>query len=99
MEQHEHDRSEQQVEYKGEGRDEDKCDEQVVSLHGEVVNAYIARKMSRGWKRFGFVRMSSMGEEERAIKRLHGFSLYGSKILVKLASKVKAERKRFGATS
>ncbi|KAL4388115.1 hypothetical protein GQ457_09G030790 [Hibiscus cannabinus] len=66
--------------------------------HGEVVDAYIARKLSRGGKRFGFVRMSSMAEAERAIERLHDFSLYGSKLSVKLASRVKMERNRFEAS-
>ncbi|KAK8712688.1 hypothetical protein V6N13_147918 [Hibiscus sabdariffa] len=67
--------------------------------HGEVVHAYIARKLSRGGKRFGFVRMSSMAEAERAIERLHVFRLYGSKLSVKLASRVKKERNRFEARS
>ncbi|KAK8586613.1 hypothetical protein V6N13_010201 [Hibiscus sabdariffa] len=43
--------------------------------------------------------MSSMAEAERAIERLHDFSLYGSKLSVKLASMVKKERNRFEARS
>ncbi|KAK8626683.1 hypothetical protein V6N13_134316 [Hibiscus sabdariffa] len=55
--------------------------------HGDVVNVYIARKRTRGGKRFRFVRMKNMEEAYRAIERLHGFHLYGSKLLVKVASK------------
>ncbi|KAK8619436.1 hypothetical protein V6N13_133396 [Hibiscus sabdariffa] len=53
--------------------------------HGDVVNVYIARKRSRGGKRFGFVRMKNLEEAERVIQRLHGFTLYGSKLSVKRA--------------
>ncbi|KAK8674567.1 hypothetical protein V6N13_032676 [Hibiscus sabdariffa] len=53
--------------------------------HGDVVNVYIARKRSRGGKRFGFVRMKNQEEAERVIQRLHGFTLYGSKLSVKRA--------------
>ncbi|KAK8576933.1 hypothetical protein V6N13_121932 [Hibiscus sabdariffa] len=54
--------------------------------HGDVVNAYIARKLSRGGKRFGFVRMKEKVDADRAIERLHGFFLYGSKLTVKMAN-------------
>ncbi|KAL4348986.1 hypothetical protein GQ457_17G018730 [Hibiscus cannabinus] len=46
--------------------------------HGEVVNVYIARKRSKGGKRFGFVRMNGKEDTNRVIERLHGFKLYGS---------------------
>ncbi|KAK8576936.1 hypothetical protein V6N13_121935 [Hibiscus sabdariffa] len=52
--------------------------------HGDVVNAYIARKLSIGGKRFGFVRMKEKVNADRAIERLHGFFLYGSKLTVKM---------------
>ncbi|KAK8695492.1 hypothetical protein V6N13_000651 [Hibiscus sabdariffa] len=65
--------------------------------HGEVVVAYIASKLSRGGKRFGFVRMGSKEDAERAVERLHGFRLYGSKLTVKLARDVQEKRGRFGA--
>ncbi|KAK8609072.1 hypothetical protein V6N13_025379 [Hibiscus sabdariffa] len=53
--------------------------------HRKMVNVYIVRKRSRGGKRFGFVRMTNLEEEERVIQRLHGFTLYGSKLSVKRA--------------
>ncbi|KAL4290530.1 hypothetical protein GQ457_14G023320 [Hibiscus cannabinus] len=57
------------------------------SRHDDVVNVYIARKRSRGGRRFGFVRMKDKEDAERVIERLHGFYLYGSKLSVKVASK------------
>ncbi|KAK9044992.1 hypothetical protein V6N11_058882 [Hibiscus sabdariffa] len=53
--------------------------------HGEVVSVYIARKKSRGGKRFGFIRMKNLVEAERVMERLHGFTLYGSRLCVKRA--------------
>ncbi|KAK9037530.1 hypothetical protein V6N11_022438 [Hibiscus sabdariffa] len=57
----------------------------AFARYGEVVNVYIARKRSRGGKRFGFVRMENMGDANRAIQRLNGFALYGSRLVVKIA--------------
>ncbi|KAK8662178.1 hypothetical protein V6N13_091765 [Hibiscus sabdariffa] len=57
----------------------------AFSRHGEVVNVYIARKRSRGGKRFGFVRMENMRDANRAIQRLNGFILHGSRLVVKIA--------------
>ncbi|KAK8531043.1 hypothetical protein V6N13_038881 [Hibiscus sabdariffa] len=57
----------------------------AFARYGEVVNVYIARKRSRGGKRFGFVRMENMGDANRAIQRLNGFVLYGSRLVVKIA--------------
>ncbi|KAK8585593.1 hypothetical protein V6N13_050570 [Hibiscus sabdariffa] len=53
--------------------------------HGDVVSVYIAKRKSRGGKRFGFVRMKNLVEAERVMERLHGFTLYGSKLSVKRA--------------
>ncbi|KAK8716138.1 hypothetical protein V6N13_043456 [Hibiscus sabdariffa] len=53
--------------------------------HGDVVDAFIEKKYSRGGKRFGFVRYAKMGDAERALERLNGFVLYGSKLFVTLA--------------
>ncbi|KAK8504679.1 hypothetical protein V6N12_046928 [Hibiscus sabdariffa] len=53
--------------------------------HGELVNVYIARKRSRGGKRFGFVRMKILEEANRVTQRLHGATLYGSRMVVKIA--------------
>ncbi|KAK8582682.1 hypothetical protein V6N13_069454 [Hibiscus sabdariffa] len=64
-------------------------------VHGEVVDVYIARKRSRGWKRFGFVRMSGKEDADRVIERLHGFKLYGSNLIVKLARNNQKHRGRF----
>ncbi|KAK8582680.1 hypothetical protein V6N13_069452 [Hibiscus sabdariffa] len=63
--------------------------------HGEVVDVYIARKQSRGGKRFGFVRMSGKEDADRVIERLHGFKLYGSNLIVKLARNNQKHRGRF----
>ncbi|KAK8561276.1 hypothetical protein V6N12_048350 [Hibiscus sabdariffa] len=57
----------------------------AFARYGEVVNVYIARKRSRGGKRFGFARMENMGDANRAIQRLNGFALYGSRLVVKIA--------------
>ncbi|KAK8663423.1 hypothetical protein V6N13_083243 [Hibiscus sabdariffa] len=64
--------------------------------HGNVVNAYIAMKISICGKRFGFVRMKNSVEAERVIHRLHGFTLYGSKHSVKRARNYYS-RKRMAA--
>ncbi|KAK8663511.1 hypothetical protein V6N13_083327 [Hibiscus sabdariffa] len=61
---------------------------QVFGRHGDIVSSFIARKMDRLGKRFGFVRYSSKVDAERAIERLHGFVLYGSKISVSFAKVV-----------
>ncbi|KAK8689158.1 hypothetical protein V6N13_087883 [Hibiscus sabdariffa] len=67
--------------------------------HGDVVDAYIARKLSRGRRRFGFVRMNGQEEAERAIKRLHGFRLFGSKLMVKPTRGAPVKQNWFGARS
>ncbi|KAL4378985.1 hypothetical protein GQ457_02G038230 [Hibiscus cannabinus] len=53
--------------------------------HGDVVDAFIARKTSRGRKRFGFVRYARMSGAERVVERLNGFALYGKKLFVTFA--------------
>ncbi|KAK8612255.1 hypothetical protein V6N13_092374 [Hibiscus sabdariffa] len=53
--------------------------------HGDVMDAFIARKISRGGKRSGFVRYARMSDAERAVERLNGFALYGTKIFVTFA--------------
>ncbi|KAL4291680.1 hypothetical protein GQ457_14G004930 [Hibiscus cannabinus] len=53
--------------------------------HGDVVDVYIARKRSKGGKKFGFVRMKGKVDADRAIERLHGFILYGWKLSVQVA--------------
>ncbi|KAK8605106.1 hypothetical protein V6N13_082563 [Hibiscus sabdariffa] len=60
--------------------------------HGDVVIVYITRKLSRGGKRVGFVRIKEKVDADRAIERLHGFFLYGSRLTVKLANGQRARR-------
>ncbi|KAK8635561.1 hypothetical protein V6N13_004295 [Hibiscus sabdariffa] len=60
--------------------------------HCDVVNAYIARKLSRGGERIGFVRMKEKVDVDRAIERLHGFFLYGSRLTVKMTKDQRARR-------
>ncbi|KAK9011379.1 hypothetical protein V6N11_044231 [Hibiscus sabdariffa] len=52
----------------------------AFARHGEVVNVYIARKRSRGGKRFGFVRMKNLEEADHVTQRLNGAILYGSRL-------------------
>ncbi|KAK8578612.1 hypothetical protein V6N13_100440 [Hibiscus sabdariffa] len=53
--------------------------------HGEVVDAFIARKRNCRGQRFGFVRYGKRIDAERAIRSLNGFVLFGSKIKVSMA--------------
>ncbi|KAK8647668.1 hypothetical protein V6N13_121397 [Hibiscus sabdariffa] len=53
--------------------------------HSDVVDAFIAKKTSRGGKRFGFMRYARMVDAERAVERLNGFALYGNKLFVTFA--------------
>ncbi|KAK8594239.1 hypothetical protein V6N13_126048 [Hibiscus sabdariffa] len=53
----------------------DNGDERVEREQGKqkgVVNVYIARKHSKGGKRFGFVRMNGKEDADRVIERLAG---------------------------
>ncbi|KAK8644115.1 hypothetical protein V6N13_123430 [Hibiscus sabdariffa] len=53
--------------------------------HGDVLDAFIPNKRSRSGKRFGFVRFSSKIDAQRAISRLNGFALFGSRLSVSMA--------------
>ncbi|KAL4383212.1 hypothetical protein GQ457_15G021230 [Hibiscus cannabinus] len=53
--------------------------------HGDLMDSYIAKKVNRDEKRFGFVRFSNRTYANRAIERLHGFKLYGYKLSVSFA--------------
>ncbi|KAK8664226.1 hypothetical protein V6N13_084024 [Hibiscus sabdariffa] len=57
----------------------------LFARHGDVVRTFIARKLSRGGKRFGFVRFENNIDAERAMERLNGFTVYGYKLMVKKA--------------
>ncbi|KAL4281706.1 hypothetical protein GQ457_03G003410 [Hibiscus cannabinus] len=50
-----------------------------------LVDAFIAKKRNRRGKRFGFVRFGKKLDAERAIERLNGWILFGSKIRVSMA--------------
>ncbi|KAL4290173.1 hypothetical protein GQ457_14G001210 [Hibiscus cannabinus] len=50
--------------------------------HGDVAEAFIARKRNTKGRRFGFVRYRNRTDAVRATERLNGFFLYGSKISV-----------------
>ncbi|KAL4303168.1 hypothetical protein GQ457_10G019730 [Hibiscus cannabinus] len=58
---------------------------QAFGRHGDVVDSFIAGKMDRAGKRFGFVRFSNREDAERAIERLNGFRLYGYQLSVSFA--------------
>ncbi|KAL4354811.1 hypothetical protein GQ457_06G000960 [Hibiscus cannabinus] len=57
----------------------------AFARHVNVVDAFIARKLSRGGRRYGFVRFEMKADAWRAIERLNGFSLFGQRISVTLA--------------
>ncbi|KAL4318899.1 hypothetical protein GQ457_18G023820 [Hibiscus cannabinus] len=57
----------------------------TFARHGDVIGSFIARKLSRGGKRFGFVRMKNRADALRVIERLNGFMLYGFRLTVNLA--------------
>ncbi|KAK8626154.1 hypothetical protein V6N13_133806 [Hibiscus sabdariffa] len=50
--------------------------------HGDVVDAFILKKMSKNGRWFRFVRFSAKADAIRAIIRLDGFILFGSRISV-----------------
>ncbi|KAL4362373.1 hypothetical protein GQ457_04G026450 [Hibiscus cannabinus] len=54
----------------------------LFARHGEVCRAFIARKLSRGGKHFGFVRFSTEEDAKRAMERLVGFTVYGFRLTV-----------------
>ncbi|KAK8675057.1 hypothetical protein V6N13_033130 [Hibiscus sabdariffa] len=57
----------------------------AFARHGNVLNAVIARRLSKGGKKFGFVRFGNSTDALRAIERLNGFSMYGFRLTVALA--------------
>ncbi|KAK8635012.1 hypothetical protein V6N13_022890 [Hibiscus sabdariffa] len=57
----------------------------AFARHGDVTDTFIPRKLSRGGKRFGFVRLKSRTDALRIIERLNGFILYGYRLTVKMA--------------
>ncbi|KAK8643911.1 hypothetical protein V6N13_013188 [Hibiscus sabdariffa] len=65
----------------------------LFARHGDVTEAFVAGKLSRGGKRFGFVRFRCKTDAMRTMERLNGFSVYGFRLTVKLANPKK--RKQF----
>ncbi|KAK8546838.1 hypothetical protein V6N13_093880 [Hibiscus sabdariffa] len=57
----------------------------VFARYGDVVDVFIARKLSRIGKLFGFVRFEKQEDANKAIERLNGFVLYGAKLSVSMA--------------
>ncbi|KAK8712694.1 hypothetical protein V6N13_147924 [Hibiscus sabdariffa] len=55
---------------------------QAFGRHGDLVDSYIAKKLDRQGKRFGFVRYSNMRDARRAMERLNGFKLFGFRLVV-----------------
>ncbi|KAK8514886.1 hypothetical protein V6N13_121835 [Hibiscus sabdariffa] len=52
--------------------------------HGEVVDSFIPRNRSLGGYRFGFVQFAMMEDAMRALDKLDGFTIYGSRVRVHL---------------
>ncbi|KAK8661040.1 hypothetical protein V6N13_051942 [Hibiscus sabdariffa] len=57
----------------------------LFARHGDVIEAFIAGKLSRGEKRFGFVRFRCKTNAMRTMERMNGFSVYRFRLTVKLA--------------
>ncbi|KAL4363643.1 hypothetical protein GQ457_04G033040 [Hibiscus cannabinus] len=61
----------------------------LFARHGEVNRAFIAKKLSRGGKRFDFVSFGMICDASRAMDRLNGFNVYGYSLTVKFANQNK----------
>lgn len=57
----------------------------MFSYHEKVVDVFIPAKESRRGSRYDFERFNERRDANRAIARLNGFILMGSRIWVKLA--------------
>ncbi|KAL4385914.1 hypothetical protein GQ457_09G013030 [Hibiscus cannabinus] len=55
---------------------------QVFGRFGDVVDSFIASKLDKKGRRFGFVRFSNINNALRALERSHGFYLHEAKIAV-----------------
>lgn len=52
----------------------------LFSYHDKVVDVFISEKKSKNGKKFNFVRFSNYVDAQRAITRLDGFVILGSRI-------------------
>ncbi|KAK8643660.1 hypothetical protein V6N13_012943 [Hibiscus sabdariffa] len=50
--------------------------------HGDIIDQFIASKLDRTGKRFGFARFSNRADANRAIERLNGFFLFCNRLSV-----------------
>ncbi|KAK8707435.1 hypothetical protein V6N13_058496 [Hibiscus sabdariffa] len=50
--------------------------------HGDMIDTFFPKKLSRSGKKFGFVCFTSRVDAYRAISRLNGFMLFGFKVSV-----------------
>ncbi|KAK8683869.1 hypothetical protein V6N13_039915 [Hibiscus sabdariffa] len=57
----------------------------MFARHGKVIRTFIAKKLSRGSKRSGFVEFGNEEDSNRAMERLNGFITYGFRLTVKAA--------------
>ncbi|MFQ6670382.1 hypothetical protein Gotur_035327 [Gossypium turneri] len=56
----------------------------ISEFHGKVLDAFIPKKRHRKGLRFGLVRFGSIVDDKRAVSKLNGFCIYGSKVNVNL---------------
>ncbi|KAL4333298.1 hypothetical protein GQ457_07G006820 [Hibiscus cannabinus] len=57
----------------------------MFARHGKAIRTFIAKKLSRGSKRFGFVEFGNEEDSNRSMERLNGFITYGFRLTVKAA--------------
>ncbi|KAJ0854589.1 putative RNA recognition motif domain, nucleotide-binding alpha-beta plait domain superfamily [Helianthus annuus] len=61
--------------------------------YGNIVDAYIARKLDKRGQRFGFLRFVKVKDADKMIKALNQMSFYGWKLRANVARFVKIEKK------
>ncbi|XP_039038606.1 serine/arginine-rich splicing factor SC35-like [Hibiscus syriacus] len=57
----------------------------IFCSHGNVIDAFIPTKRSKGGAHFGFIRFAMLLEARTAVTRLNGVYIYGSRIGVSMA--------------
>ncbi|MFQ6657571.1 hypothetical protein Gotur_027887 [Gossypium turneri] len=53
----------------------------ISEFHSKVLDSFIPNKRHRKGLRFGLVRFASIVDDKRAISKLNGFCIYGSKVI------------------